>query len=175
MRIALRSACAAVALVGAFVACSDSADDVPPLPARDAGSDVDATPVVPSDENRIPCAPRAVLQTVCQQCHSRPTKAGAPFSLVNRSDIVALRGSVETRQLMIEQVTSGRMPLAPATIDDADRSVLLAWLEAGAPASEPDACEGEPDAGTDASDDAGSDAGDEGGADAGSDAEPDAS
>ena len=41
---------------------------------------------------------------------------------------------------MVEQLSAGRMPLSPVTMDPNDRETLLAWLRAGAPAIAPDAC-----------------------------------
>lgn len=100
------------------------------------------------DEADIPCAPRRVLQTICQQCHARPTKNGAPFPLVYRSDVVVhAYGGVVVRELMIEELEAGRMPLAPVTIEAAEKTTLLDWLRAGAPADPDVRCD---DAGTDA-------------------------
>lgn len=127
-------------IVGAAVAACSSDN----TPTGDAGVDAG---VVVNDANQIPCAPRQVLQTICQQCHTRPMKNGAPFPLINRSDILATRDKQIIRDLMIQQVESGRMPLKPVTIDDASRQALLEWLKAGAPAVSPQTCE---DAGTDA-------------------------
>lgn len=136
----LRRAVACVALLGAAtaLACSGTGGPASPESAHDAG-----TPLVvedlPDDEMDIPCAPRLVLQTVCQKCHVRPMRNGAPFPLQRRSDVVVHHyGGVVVRELMIEEVTAGRMPLTPVTIADDDKATLLTWLDAGAPA-EPDA------------------------------------
>ena len=91
-----------------------------------------------SDADTIPCAPRAVLVAVCQQCHTRPPRNGAPFALVNRSDIVS---DDAIRLDMIAQLESEHMPLPPVTIEDTDRAVLLEWLEGGAPAVPATSCE----------------------------------
>lgn len=164
-----------ISVAGFFGACSSSnvvvAPDVPP----DA-----STQTLRQDANEIPCEPRHVLQTICQQCHTRPPRNGAPFSLVNRSDILDSRSGRIIRELMIEQLEVRRMPLAPVKISDESRTILLEWLRAGAPAVSPQTCP-EPssskDAGVDAdaSDDAetGSDAGDiDSSADSSSDATP---
>jgi hypothetical protein len=129
-----------------FLACSD---DPVGKPAEDAGvalpvdSGVDADG--PDDENLIPCEPRAVLQTVCQQCHTRPTtKNGAPFPIVRHSDILAVRsggGGATVRDRMIDQLRAGRMPLAPATIEPTQKTMLLTWLEEGAPTVEATDCQ----------------------------------
>jgi hypothetical protein len=99
-----------------------------------------AVAILPADSDTIPCEPRAVLMTVCQRCHTRPPRRGAPFSLVNRSDIVRIGPSGQIRVLMIEQLEARRMPLSPETIDDDSRAVLLDWLRAGAPAVPPTSC-----------------------------------
>jgi uncharacterized membrane protein len=143
------------ASVLAFVACSSSGQIAP---ARDAG--VEASP--PDDSNEIPCDAREVLQTVCQQCHSNPPVRGAPFPLVTRSNVLAARPGGVARDLMIAQLQAHRMPLAPVTIEDAQRETLLAWLQGGAAAVPAQSCTGV-DAGADA------DAGDDGDA---ADAEP---
>jgi hypothetical protein len=101
---------------------------------------------VREDADEIPCEPRRVLQTVCQQCHSKPPRGGAPFPLVRRSDILATRTGVVVRELMIQQLDARRMPLTPVTIQDGERDVLLAWLRAGAPASAPQDCANDPTA-----------------------------
>jgi hypothetical protein len=127
---------AAVALV--FACSSEEGTAAPDV--TDASGDV-ASERAPEpepeleDEDVIPCGPRRVLQTVCQSCHTRPPRNGAPFPLVTRSNIVRRGvGGREVRELMIEEVEARRMPLAPVTIDDASRATLLEWLKAGSPA-----------------------------------------
>jgi hypothetical protein len=148
------------------IACASSRDGV----ARPTGATGDASDGLlrRDDSMEIPCEPRRVLVAICQQCHTRPeTKNGAPFPLQWRSDVIATYGGVAIRELMIEQLAAGRMPLAPVTIDPADRETLLAWLRAGAPAVTATTCidagTAENDAGEDgssskASEDAGDDA-----------------
>src|SRR5262245_46344655 len=90
-----------------LAACASDSDRPPIPPLMHAGSDdgprantpspgAHGSPAepderaIPDDESGIPCAARAVLQTVCQQCHARPHLLhGAPFPLVRRSDILA--------------------------------------------------------------------------------------
>jgi hypothetical protein len=84
-----------------------------------------------------------------------------------------VRSKSVIRDLMIEQIEAGRMPLKPVTISDEMRTVLLAWLKNGAPAVPPQVCQdpspldsglkdqeaGEADSGDDSGgEDAGSDA-----------------
>jgi hypothetical protein len=132
-------------------------DDTIVLP--DAGtdgmttSDVATTEERRNDSNEIPCPPRRVLTTICQQCHTRPeTKNGAPFPLVYRSDIIVKRGASGTliRELMVAQLKAGTMPYPPVTITETDKATLLSWLSAGAFPVEPQECNSSPDASTDA-------------------------
>src|SRR5262249_45553389 len=60
--LALLTVSSALSSACATTPSSDAEDDRPTsVPVRE-GAD---------DENEIPCAPRAVLQTTCEQCHSR--------------------------------------------------------------------------------------------------------
>jgi len=88
----------------------------------------------------IPCAPRRVLETVCQRCHGDPLQNDAPFPLRSREDVTRVRGGSPTYEKMRAQVDSRRMPLAPVTLGDADRETLLAWLRAGAPPAAEETC-----------------------------------
>lgn len=164
----LASGIAFFTLVG-FLACSSSDPIVAP---RDAAVD---NVVAVDDSTQIPCGPRDVLRTVCQQCHARVPLNGAPFPLVTRTDILTTRPGGIARDLMIAQLQAKRMPLPPVTIDDDQRATLLAWLQEGALPVTSQACL---DAGADAADDApddaadaadAADAGDEGDADTGTD------
>jgi hypothetical protein len=150
------------------MACSTTSGTPPHV------EDVDAASANDADE--IPCEPRRVLETVCQQCHTRPMQNGAPFPLVNLSDILAERSDSVVLELMIAQLESGRMPLSPVTIEDGDREILLSWLRSGAPSVDPQACAtspNTPDSGhMDSSRDARADA--RGVDDSGSDASSDA-
>jgi hypothetical protein len=168
-------------LVLAFVACDPGRPATPPPQVESAPATVE-----PDDADRIPCGPRRVLQAVCQQCHQDPPTGGAPFPLVTRSNIVRVSPDGEIRELMIQQLEAGRMPLSPVTIDYDSRLTLLDWLQAGAPAEErqscdepalPDAAVQTKDAGdpspppvSDAGDEAGHEAGHGTGDDAGDDA-----
>lgn len=140
-RIITGTALSLVVGVAAF-ACS-------PSPSRTISERADGSAqAVREDALEIPCEPRSVLQTVCQQCHSLPPKNGAPFALVRRSDVIGVRSGVVVRELMIQQLEAHRMPLTPVTIDPEARTVLLDWLRAGAPAVTPSEChEAPPDDG----------------------------
>ena len=123
------------------IACSSTTTEQPPAPS---GGDAQADAPVQvelDDTNLIPCAPRQVLQTVCQKCHSKPPQSGAPFPLVTRSNVVRATPDGQIRELMIQQIEAGRMPLTPVTIDDGSRAILLEWLKDGATAlPEPRTC-----------------------------------
>ncbi|MDF2696053.1 MAG: hypothetical protein K0S65_4436 [Labilithrix sp.] len=60
---------------------------------------------------------------------------------MTRSNVLRVTPDGQIRELMIQQLEARRMPLAPETIDDASRVILLEWLKLGAPAIEPQACE----------------------------------
>jgi hypothetical protein len=148
-------------IIAVFVLAPLSALSCSTSPNGSSAGVSDASAAIREDTDEIPCAPRFALETVCQQCHALRPRSGAPFPLVRRSDVVArtYQGTI-VRELMIEQLEAHRMPLAPVTIDPADREALLEWLHAGAPAvsarscpdtgSSPDASDGAPSAPVDA-------------------------
>jgi hypothetical protein len=90
-------------------------------------------------EQMLPCDVDAVLQNVCQGCHTRPPKEGVPLSLVSYADTQLQRENptdrslVPTFQVMGELLRAGSMPQPPATITDEQQGVLLEWIDAGAP------------------------------------------
>jgi hypothetical protein len=90
----------------------------------------------------IPCAPNAVLRTVCQRCHTSPPTNGAPFPLVTYSDI---HTEIDGRPIwfwMEKVVRMGDMPLPPVEIAARDRDTILDWVRRGAPSGDP-SCVGE--------------------------------
>lgn len=105
---------------------------------RRSGADTSAVSL--SSEREIPCGPRAVLALVCQQCHSSPTRSGAPYALVSIEDVRQERDGEPTSSAMLALVEQRRMPLSPVTITDEQRSVLLDWLRSGAPTVTPREC-----------------------------------
>ena len=134
-------------LTAASLACS------PPAHTRVDAIGGDATAqIVIEDGSDIPCEARRALQTVCQTCHSRPPRGGAPFALVGLTDITAMHSGVVVRELMIQQLEAGRMPLSPVTIEPEAREALLEWLREGAPPVPAQQCKDKSDL------DAGSDA-----------------
>jgi len=81
----------------------------------------------------IPCAPRAVLQDVCQNCHTTPPKNGAPFSQLTYQDIDSDLEGEPVWSRMRRAIRDGRMPLDPYTLTEEQQRVLLEWLDADAP------------------------------------------
>jgi hypothetical protein len=103
----------------------------------------------------IPCDANRVLQDVCQHCHSSPTQNGAPFSLVTYEDTQVPASGEPLWKYMRAVVLSGAMPLPPVQISPAQRDVLLAWFDAGAPPrSASDTCSDPSSNGADADTDA---------------------
>ncbi len=82
----------------------------------------------------VPCGARRVLENVCQQCHSSPTRNSAPFPLVTYDDTHAMASGEPLWHYMRIVVQSGVMPLPPVQLAAAERDTLLRWLNAGAPA-----------------------------------------
>jgi hypothetical protein len=115
--------------VGLIACLSVEGGNAPYVPPSDATDAKAAQPAEIQDEGLIPCAPRAVLKSVCQRCHQAPPIRGAPFPFVTWSNI--RRDNI--RERMIAQLSQRRMPARPETIDEASRSTLLEWLEDGAP------------------------------------------
>lgn len=144
-----------LSLAGAVTSACGSSDSAGPTTVQ-----TDAAPLTTQaevdDSNLIPCAPRAVLVNICQQCHGRPTKNGAPFPIQRLNDILSTHAGEVVRQDMIDELNANLMPLAPVTITPEDKATLLSWLNAGSPAVLPTSCS---DAGAgDASSDAGANA-----------------
>lgn len=92
----------------------------------------------------LPCEIAAVLAARCQHCHGAPPRFGAPRALVTWADTQALATDGKTKMVdrMKALVSSGVMPPASAPggmLTPAEKSALLAWIDAGAP-SAPQAC-----------------------------------
>jgi hypothetical protein len=94
---------------------------------RDAGS----ARLVRAGE--IPCAPRAVLQAVCHNCHTDPPQNGAPFSQLTYQDIDSDLDGEPVYSRMRRAVREGRMPLDPYELTEEQKAALLEWLDADAP------------------------------------------
>lgn len=81
----------------------------------------------------IPCAPRAVLQAVCHNCHTDPPRNGAPFSQKTYQDIDADLDGEPVYVRMRRAIEEGRMPLDPYSLTADQKTVLLDWLNQDAP------------------------------------------
>lgn len=136
----VRTLSSTVAIVVAATACASALD------ARDAGGGGDATgedvrgdaAARPPADN-LPCDIREVVAARCAPCHSDPPVAGVPFRLADTADFLAPYFASTVRETAIVAVSEGRMPMAPATIEPAEREALLIWLRAGSPARAPGA------------------------------------
>lgn len=106
----------------ALIACTNGGGE-----NRDAGS----ARLVRAGE--IPCAPRAVLKAVCQNCHTDPPRNGAPFSQLTYQDIDAELDGEPVFSRMRRAIRDGRMPLDPYTLTAEQERILLEWLDADAP------------------------------------------
>lgn len=114
-----------LAATGAFVLVACNAGGG--AERRDAGS----SRLVRAGE--IPCAPRAVLQVVCHNCHTDPPRNGAPFSQLTYQDIDSELDGEPVWARMRRAVREGRMPLDPWELSAEQERILLEWLDAEAP------------------------------------------
>lgn len=87
-------------------------------------------------EGDLPCDIEKILGDVCQHCHTRPPRNGAPFPLVTYGDTQAMIDGRIVVSYVGEAVAAGRMPLAPMTLSEAQRAVLVAWASQGGPRRE---------------------------------------
>lgn len=116
-------------------------------PFPDAGGGADAAAEAAGDG--LPCSIAPVVVGVCQRCHSEPPAHGAPFPLVSAADFHAVFPPPPSafgrlvRERAVAAVESDFMPLVnpSAPLDPpvepltaAQKSALLEWLRAGAPA-----------------------------------------
>ena len=92
----------------------------------------------------LPCAVDDVLARRCRECHSSPTKHGAPMSLVTLADLHDASFSAKDEPVFRRIAArihddDQPMPQPPnARLDAHDMGVLDAWIAADAPAG--DAC-----------------------------------
>ncbi len=94
------------------------------------------------------CEAQPILAVKCGRCHAEPPENGAPFPLATYADVQRtdargrpryerMQSAIET-SFMPATFVKLEPPVEPLT--DAEREVLLAWLVAGAPEGERDAC-----------------------------------
>src|SRR5205809_6903560 len=93
----------------------------------------------------LPCDVSRVLAARCQSCHQRPPIYGAPMPLVTWADAQARSsGGSEVWQAMKAKLMAGLMPPAGApggALSAPEKSTLMGWLDAGAPAGDGAACD----------------------------------
>jgi hypothetical protein len=127
----------------ALASCSGSSD-APGNPPGTGGTTGTPPPV-----GAIPCEVDRVLKSRCQGCHQSPPLFGAPMPLLSFGDtqVQAITDkTMKVWQAMRMMVGTDKMP--PVTtptgpLTAAEKSTLLAWLDAGAPGSGNAACSGE--------------------------------
>jgi uncharacterized membrane protein len=109
-------------------------------PAQRADGGETSSPIT---DARLPCAPGAVLQRVCQRCHGPEPSSGASISFVVYEDVHARINGRPLYAIMAEALERRIMPPETVTLADEDRETLLTWLKAGAPPRAPgEACSG---------------------------------
>jgi hypothetical protein len=129
-------ALAAAALTALLAGCSDApGNSMPP------GMGTGGTGGTPPVAGAIPCEVDRVLRAKCQGCHQTPPLFGAPMPILSYGDTQAQAITDKTQkvwQAMKTMVGTDRMP-PPNTptgpLTAAEKSTLLAWLNAGAPGS----------------------------------------
>lgn len=83
------------------------------------------------------CGALRATQNKCQNCHGRPTSAGAPMSLMNYVDTQVARypqdpNSIPVWKSMQAAIASGRMPQV-GTLTAEERAAFDRWFAEGAP------------------------------------------
>lgn len=110
----------AAVLIG-LVAC---ADDTPTETIAFAPANV---------SGEIPCDVDTLL-VICRNCHTSPTKNGAPFPLLKLGDIRGTYNGKTVASRAASALKSRFMPQAPNDKDltDDNRAYLMQWFELGA-------------------------------------------
>lgn len=92
----------------------------------------------PPGDADLPCEVVDVIERNCIGCHSDPMKFGAPMSLVSHTDFAIPAASDPARkvyEVAADRIVDPVKPMPPIEpMSDADRQVLAAWFDAGAPA-----------------------------------------
>lgn len=115
-------------------ACSPDSSGSSPASTGPAGAGVTGTP--------LPCDVSQAL-TRCHDCHSSPTKFGAPMSLVTYEDLVRDAPSTPGVSVLLralERMKSPDKPMPPVPRERAsfkEYGPLDAWLERGFPPGDP--------------------------------------
>ena len=117
-------------------------DDDDDAPGTEEGSG-DTAPV----DGGIPCEVQELLAAECWMCHDETPSFGAPMSLVTIDDFSVPAVSDVTRpvfELVLERTAADTKPMPPSgLLEDAERSVLVDWIDAGMPEADQTDCEPE--------------------------------
>jgi len=130
-----RSGLLGMVLCSALAACDGGGTE---MTGRDGGGGPggDGGGMPAMDE--LPCGVQAVIRRNCLGCHLDPPILGAPMPLTSYEATHSPARSVPSSQvfeLMRIRINSEvePMPPAPAILPDADREILNAWIDSGAP------------------------------------------
>lgn len=142
--LALLAVCLVVA------ACSG---DSTPVQSSDAGVTGGSGGGATSAPPTLPCDVDAVLEAKCRRCHVKPdescpeTCVRAPVALSDWQDLTADKSGKPLWQTVGDAVRTGLMPPVTQRLDppvepltDEEKSVLLGWVDDGAPPGDGAAC-----------------------------------
>jgi hypothetical protein len=139
---------AGLAVLGCADHDADTEREGGPIPEYDSGA-------MPDDAGGVElgavtwCQASAVLESVCQRCHTDPPVNNAPFPLVTYENTQAQYYTSELKiyEVMERVVSSNLMPLRPAalmppveSLTCKEKSTLLGWLAQGAKLEGPSTC-----------------------------------
>lgn len=119
-----------------YVACSD---------AEKGGNGSSGSGQENGNTEALPCDVHEILVTKCQTCHGTSPKYGAPFPLVDRSDLLAPAVSdpnKKVHELVAARVRDDAHPMPPLPTErltDAELAIFDQWVAAGTPAGK-DTC-----------------------------------
>jgi len=108
----------------------NSATPPPGAAPAPAPSTAPTQPPPPATTNDIPCDAARVLHDACWGCHSTQTQFGAPMALADLESIRAWSPRIVARVNDVQRP----MPPPPNTLEANEKTALLGWLAAGAPA-----------------------------------------
>jgi hypothetical protein len=91
-----------------------------------------------SASNGLPCDVKTIIETNCATCHGSTPTFGAPMALVSALDFRAKAPSTNATvgEQTLKRISDDRLPMPPPPnerLSSADRAVLDAWIESGAP------------------------------------------
>lgn len=88
----------------------------------------------------LSCELRQTFETHCWSCHGDIPMSGAPFSLINRTDLLTTGNGGQSRaERSVARMRATSMPMPPGvapTVPDAAIKVVEDWIAAGHPAGE---------------------------------------